>query len=128
LALFLIFSNLCQKKHSIDVNLITFAENKFMSKTTNIEELRKVFERKNIIKLNDIDAFYREKEPSIPKTTVNWRVYALVQGGILQRVGKGLYRFGKTELFVPEITYKIKSISQLINKQFPFISYPPARR
>ncbi|MDR0231412.1 MAG: hypothetical protein LBI82_04760 [Dysgonamonadaceae bacterium] len=94
-----------------------------MNKTTNIDELRKKFEDKNVIELKDIDAFYREKEPSIPKTTVNWRVYALVQGGMLQRVGKGLYRFGKTELFVPEITHRIKSVSQLINKQFPFINY-----
>lgn len=90
---------------------------------TNTEGLQKEFEGKNIIELKDIDAFYRQSEPSIPKTTVNWRVYALVQDGILQRVGKGLYRFGKTEKFVPEIAIKMKSISQLINRQFPFINY-----
>ncbi len=94
-----------------------------MSAKTNIEELRKEFEGKNVIELKDIDAFYREREPFIPTTTVNWRVYALVQGGILQRIGKGLYRFGKTELFTPEITHKIKSISQLIHSQFPYINY-----
>lgn len=94
-----------------------------MGKVANIDELQKEFEGKDILELKDIDAFYRKKVPSIPKTTVNWRVYDLVQNGVLQRVGNGLYRFGKTEIFIPEITHKIKSISQFINKQFPFINY-----
>lgn len=94
-----------------------------MSKKANIDELRKEFESKNIIELKDITAFYKKTEPVVPQTTVNWRVHNLVQNGILQRVGKGLYRFGKTEMFVPEITHKIKSISQLISKQFPFINF-----
>ncbi len=95
----------------------------YMSKITKIDKLQKEFGSKNIIELKDIDAFYRKEEPSIPKTTVNWRVYALVQEGVLQRVGKGLYRLGKTEIFVPEITHKKKSISQFINKNFPFANY-----
>lgn len=94
-----------------------------MNRKDSIDDLRKEFEGKNILELKEIDAFYRKQETSIPKTTVNWRVYNLVQSGALQRVGKGLYRFGETQLFVPEITNKIKNINQIINKQFPFIDY-----
>lgn len=94
-----------------------------MSKKTNIDELRKEFEGKNIFELKDITTFYKRTEPAVLQTTINWRVHTLVQDGILQRVGKGLYRLGKTEIFVPKISNKIKSISQLINKQFPFVNY-----
>ena len=94
-----------------------------MSKKTNVDELRKEFEGKNIIELKDITTFYKRTDPTVPQATVNWRIHSLVQNGILQRVGKGLYCLGKTEAFIPKITHKIKFINRLINKQFPFINY-----
>lgn len=94
-----------------------------MNRKLNTEELKKEFHGVNAIKLIDITAFYKKREPDIPQTTVNWRIHSLVQKGEIQRIGKGLYRLGKTELFIPKISYKIKSISQLINKQFPFIRF-----
>ncbi|MCF8362474.1 MAG: hypothetical protein K9G70_07605 [Prolixibacteraceae bacterium] len=94
-----------------------------MRKKTDSNKLIKEFEGRNIIELKDIEAFFRKSEPSIPKTTVNWRIHDLVQQQILQRVGRGLYRFGKTEIFSPEITPKMKSVCKFINKQFPFVTY-----
>jgi hypothetical protein len=78
---------------------------------------------KTIITLNDIDTYYRETEPSIPKTTVNWRVYHLVQSGILQRTGKGLYQLGEMQVFTPKVSNKMKRIGQFLKKRFPFIQY-----
>jgi hypothetical protein len=94
-----------------------------MSSKLDIDRLHEQFDDKNIISLQDIDAFYREKEPSIPKTTVSWRIHALLQQGILQRVGRGKYSFGKAKYFAPKVSHKMKQIGQIIRKKFPFIKY-----
>lgn len=94
-----------------------------MSNKLDIDKLQDQFGDKNIISLQDIDAFYREKEPSIPKTTVSWRIHSLLLQGILQRIGRGKYSFGKAEYFVPKVSHKMKQIGQIIRKKFPFIKY-----
>lgn len=94
-----------------------------MSRKLDIDRLKEQLSDKNVVSLKDIDAFYREKEPSIPKTTVSWRIYTLLQQGILQRVGHGKYCFGKTRYFIPKVSHKMKQIGQTIKKKFPFIKY-----
>ncbi len=94
-----------------------------MSSKLDIDRLQEQFSDKNVISLQEIDAFYREKELSIPKTTVSWRIYSLLQQGILQRVGYGKYSFGKAQHFVPKVSSKMKQIGQTIRKKFPFIKY-----
>lgn len=54
-------------------------------------------------------------------TTVNWRVYALVQSGILSRIGRGKFVLGKGRIFIPEISPKIKTLSRDLQKQFPYL-------
>jgi hypothetical protein len=76
-----------------------------------------------IITLSDMDAFYREAEPCIPKTTVNWRVHNLVRSGILQRTGKGLYRFGEMRVFTPDTDSRMKRTGRFLKKRFPFTRY-----
>ena len=88
-----------------------------------IDRLQEQLGDKSILSLRDIDTFYREKEPSIPKTTVSWRIYSLLQQGILQRVGHGKYSFGKARYFIPKVSNKMKQTGQTINKKFPFIRY-----
>jgi DNA-binding Lrp family transcriptional regulator len=75
------------------------------------------------ITLNDLDAFYRETDPCIPKTTVNWRVHDLVRSGILQRTGKGVYRFGEMQIFMPKANSRMKRIGRFLKKRFPLIQY-----
>lgn len=94
-----------------------------MSSKLDIDRLKEQLSDKNVVSLKDIDAFYREKEPSIPKTTVSWRIYTLLQQGILQRVGHGKYCFGETRYFIPKVSHKMKQIGQTIKKKFPFIKY-----
>jgi hypothetical protein len=71
----------------------------------------------------DILSLYREREPAIPSSTVNWRVYNLVKHGILLRIGKGKFRLGKGSLYIPELDNRIVRISKFIKKKFPFIPY-----
>ncbi|MDL2230807.1 hypothetical protein LJB75_00125 [Bacteroidales bacterium OttesenSCG-928-L19] len=94
-----------------------------MNSKIDIDRLQIQFGDKNIISLQDIDLFFRDKEPEIPKTTVSWRIYMLIQHGILQRVGRGKYSFGKAEYFMPKISNKMKQVAQIIKKKFPFIKY-----
>ncbi|MDR3187945.1 MAG: hypothetical protein LBT94_02005 [Prevotellaceae bacterium] len=75
------------------------------------------------ITLNDMDTFYREAEPCIPKATVSWRVHNLVRLGVLRRTGKGLYRFGEMRVFTPNTDGKMKRIGRFLKTRFPFARY-----
>ncbi len=57
------------------------------------------------------------------KSTVNWRVYELVNRDILERIGKGKFRLGSGNLFTPELNTKHFKINTAIKNKFPFINY-----
>ena len=86
----------------------------------NIDGLTKYFKDKNIIEIANLVDFYRNVDEQVKSTTIRWRVYSLVQKGILQRVGRGKFRFGKSANYVPEISPKLKSVYNKIIKDFPF--------
>ena len=87
---------------------------------SNIDNFKEYFKDKNIIEIKDIVDFYRIADKRIKSTTIRWRIYSLVQKGILQRVGRGKFCFGKSTNYVPEISPKLKSIYNKIIKDFPF--------
>ena len=60
-------------------------------------------------------------EPQIKTTTVNWRIYNLVQSGVLKRIGRGKFVIGEGRLYIPEISSKIKSIHSKLIKEFPYL-------
>jgi len=88
-----------------------------------IQELKKQFSENVIFTTSEIVAFYSKFESSIPRSTVNWRVYQLVQKGVLERVGKGKFRFGRLKMYTPEISTKIFRLNKSIIKRFPFITF-----
>jgi len=88
-----------------------------------IPQLKERFENKQVFTTKDILSFYREGEPAIPASTVNWRVYNLVNQGILLRIGKGKFKLGKGSLYIPEVDNRIIKISKFIKEKFPFIPY-----
>jgi hypothetical protein len=94
-----------------------------VAKKTDTDNFKEYFDNKPVITLHDIENYYRISEPAIPKTTVNWRVHNLVHSGVLQRIGKGLYRFGKTKNFVQQTKKKKKKIEVFLQKKFPFVRY-----
>jgi len=87
---------------------------------SNIDNFKEYFKDKNIIEIKDIVDFYRIADKRIKSTTIRWRIYSLVQKGILQRVGRGKFCFGKSTNYVPEISPKLKSMYNKIIKDFPF--------
>lgn len=88
-----------------------------------IDDLSVLFSDKNELRLSDFFNYYKEKDEDIPPATVNWRIYDLVQKGLLKRVGRGVYSLGKTQEFTFEISNKLKRAGQKIIKDFPYIKY-----
>jgi hypothetical protein len=54
-------------------------------------------------------------------STVNWRVYSLVQMGILNRIGRGRFTLGTGKLFIPETSSRIKTLSRKLSHQYPYL-------
>jgi hypothetical protein len=88
-----------------------------------IPQLKERFENNLVFTTKDILSFYRKTEQSIPSSTVNWRVYSLVNLGVLIRIGKGKFKLGKGSLYIPEVDNRIIKISKIVKKKFPFIQY-----
>ncbi len=75
-----------------------------------------------IFSSDDLMKFYRALEPEVKKTTVNWRIYNLVQEGILSRVGRGKFSLIKSDAYIPEISNKLKTVFKKMRSNFPFLS------
>jgi hypothetical protein len=67
--------------------------------------------------------FYRQFEAEIKQTTLNWRIYDLVEKGILERIGKGEFRIGRNQVFIPDVNTKLKTLHNKIINEFPFIEF-----
>ncbi|MEZ5069522.1 MAG: DUF6577 family protein [Bacteroidales bacterium] len=87
----------------------------------NIKEFTKRFKDIQSLNTNDIVNFYRIKEPEIKTTTINWRIYALIQKGVITRIGRGKYSIGTSKIFVPEISRKINALNSKLKREFPFL-------
>jgi hypothetical protein len=85
--------------------------------------LKKEFTPTDVFTTPDILKFYQKFEAQILKTTVNWRVYQLVNNNILERIGKGKFRLGSGSTFIPELNTKHFKISATIKTKLPFTNY-----
>jgi DNA-binding Lrp family transcriptional regulator len=81
------------------------------------------FNCQKVFNVADIFRFYSEQNPNILQTTVNWRIYNLVQSGIIQRVGRGIYRLGKSNIFRVDLSPQIKKIALSIKKELPYTDF-----
>lgn len=87
-----------------------------------IDNLRKHFRDQPTISTSELTGFYRSKEPELKKTTINWRIYNLVQEGVLSRIGRGKFTIGTGRIYYPELTKKQNSIFKKLASEFPFLS------
>ena len=88
--------------------LYLILHNTIANDKTNIAKLQIQFKEQSIFGNNDIVNFYREFEPSLTETNINWRVYNLVQTGVLSRIGRGKFTLGECVNFVPQISSNLK--------------------
>lgn len=88
-----------------------------------IQELQAEFENKEYFQWEDLFAFYQSFEPTIVKSTVNWRIYTLVKTDIIKRIGRGKYKCGSENAFMPQITQKALKINSFMKTNFPYLNY-----
>ncbi len=59
----------------------------------------------------DANGFYKIFEPNIRKTTIDWRIYTLVQNSVISRIGRGKYTLKRgvnfAQKFIWQNTYKV---------------------
>lgn len=91
--------------------------------TLHIAKLKQRFANLNDFKTIDIVDFYRSFEPNLKSTTINWRIYSLVEKCVLERIGKGVFKFGKTCFFSPSLDNKTKIINNKLQSKFPFSTF-----
>ncbi len=88
----------------------------------NIEKLKVQFKDKSIFFTGDILKFFGKYEPGIKSSTVNWRIYNLVQNSVLKRIGVGKFNLSADKIYTPDITKKIKSLNSKLKLRFPFLT------
>ncbi len=81
-----------------------------------------MFKNEQTFTNKDLFDFYKTLEPEIKETSVNWRIYSLIQMGILNRIGRGKFILGESRSFIPEIPNKIKTLNNKLQRNFPFLN------
>ncbi len=97
-----------------------FIENTTIAKKLHIDQLKQQLKGKKAISGHDLANFYRSLEPEIKNSTLNWRIYELVQMGILERTSRGQFRFGEMRVFAHSPTRSIVKLYRDLSIQFPY--------
>jgi hypothetical protein len=87
------------------------------------DKIIRYFKSQGVFSVPDILAFYQTTEQDIKPTTLNWRIYALVQKGVLQRVGKGKFKLGTEKLYLPEPSHTTRGVFKKLKSEFPFANF-----
>lgn len=69
----------------------------------------------------DITAFFRKNEPELKQSTINWRVYVLVNDQLIARVSKGIFRVKDEKGYEPVLDKGLMLVARKVKRQFPFI-------
>ncbi len=88
-----------------------------------IDSVAHHFKNKPVFDTKDIMALYLRTEKNVKPTTLNWRIHALVQLGVIQRVGRGKFTLEKDISFSCEVSALMKSIYIKLKKEFPFTGF-----
>jgi len=108
-------------EYSFLLYLYVFNFNTIATDKLHIDQLKDFFKDKEIFETSELVKFYQEWDPEVKRTTINWRVYHLVQSGIITRIGRGRFAIGENRIFKPQLSTKIKSVHSKLKKEFPYI-------
>ena len=97
---------------------------RYINMNSNLNDiLKEHFSHQETFNATDIFRFYNEQNSNIPQTTVNWRIHSLLLSGVIQRVGRGVYRLGKSNPFQMDLSPQIKKIANTVKKEFPYTDF-----
>jgi DNA-binding Lrp family transcriptional regulator len=93
--------------------------------TLHTRELKQHFKKGHEFRSKDLNDFYQSISPNLnlKKTSLNWRIYKLVQLGVIQRIGRGIFILGETSNFKPEISKSLKNKYDKIKAEYPFVEF-----
>lgn len=94
-----------------------------MYDTLHIDELCNTLKYRTQISSKDIADFYRSYSPDMPISTIRWKIYSLVDKGIIYPIGRGVYQLGRKTIFEPNIYRKTEEIANIMHRRLPFASY-----
>jgi len=78
------------------------------------KQLIEYFQDKEIIRRNDLLAFYRLYLPDITESAFTWRIYDLKRKHIIEQVRVGVYKLHTSQPFRPELDKEIATIGKLL--------------
>lgn len=87
-----------------------------------VNKLQSLLRHDTIMSNLEIAALFREFEPNLKQTTINWRIYSLVQSGIIDRVGRGKFAISTRGKFIPIISSRIQDLNLTLKKEFPYLN------
>jgi len=93
-----------------------------MPETLNISGFQQYFKDHPVFTTDDIKIFYNKGTTGVKDTTVNWRVYALVQQGVIERISRGLFRLGVAKPYRPALSRSLKTLYHKVQSAFPYAS------
>ena len=87
------------------------------------EQLKERFNKEQVFNYKQIESFYRSIDSTVKESTVNWRIYSLVQRDVLTRVGRGKFILGNKKNYIPDLPPKLKTLNNKLRKNFPYLNY-----
>ncbi len=88
-----------------------------------IDELKEKFGNKDYFQVADLLLFYKLFDTQIAKSTVNWRMHSLVTANTIHRIGRGKYKVGSGNAFIPQDLPKTFKINSSVKRNFPYLKY-----
>ena len=88
-----------------------------------VNKLQSLLRHDTIMSNIEIATLFREFEPNLNQTTINWRIYSLVQSGMIDRVGRGKFSISTRDKFTPIISSRIYDLNLKLKKEFPYLSF-----
>lgn len=93
-----------------------------MSKPFKIANLKEYFKNQELISIDNLDRYYKMNEPELKRSTLRWRVYKLVNDGILHRIKRGIYTLkNEKKEWSPIITGNLRELYLSIREKFPYL-------
>ena len=87
------------------------------------EEFVEYIGHRKTFDISDVSQFFHKCDPDISRTTIDWRIYALIQKGMIKRIGRGMYSFGKSNLFQPDLSPQTIKVARYLKKEFPYTNF-----
>jgi|JFJP01.2.fsa_nt_gi hypothetical protein len=76
-----------------------------------------------VIHRKDITLYYKQIEPTLKQSAIDWRIHNFVEKGVLKRIGNGKYVAGQTKNYIPVIENELVTLCRKLHKKYPLLSF-----